>query len=90
MSDHVYEARQLALWAEYKDLKGHLSHDAFMERHPRVNAYIVNLMKKFDGVSELDREIYGFDRAVWDDPMGEGHGSYDDYADAYANPKGGI
>ena len=46
MSDHVYEARQLALWAEYKDLKGHLSHDAFMERHPRVNAYIVKTNEK--------------------------------------------
>ena len=68
MSDHIYEAKQIALWAEYKDLNGHLSHDAFMERHPRVNAYIVKLMKKFDGVSELDREIYGIDRAAWDDP----------------------
>jgi len=80
MSDHHYEARQLALWAEYKDLKGHLSHDAFMERHPRVNAYIVNLMKKFDGVSEIDR-------AAWDDPI---HPTADDYADAYASREGGI
>ena len=55
MSDHHYETRQLALWAEYKDLNGHLSHDAFMERHPRENEYIVNLMKKFDGVSAIDR-----------------------------------
>jgi hypothetical protein len=84
MSDHIYEARNIALYHEYKDLNGHLSHDAFMERHPRVNAYIVKLMKKH-GVAPLT-----FDRAVWDDPMGEGHGSYDDYADAYANPKGGI
>ena len=81
MSDHVYEAKNIALYHEYKDLNGHLSHDAFMERHPRVNAYIVKLMKKFDGVSELDREIYGIDRASW---VG------DDYADAYANPRGGI
>jgi len=81
MSDHVYEAKNIALYHEYKDLNGHLSHDAFMERHPRVNAYIVKLMKKFDGVSELDREIYGVDRAAW---VG------DDYADAYANPRGGI
>ena len=85
MSDHIYEAKQIALWAEYKDLNGHLSHDAFMERHFKVNAYIVNLMKKFDGVSEIDR-------AAWDDPMrhsmiGEPE---DDYADAYANPQGGI
>ena len=65
MSDHVYEAKNIALYHEYKDLNGHLSHDAFMERHPRVNAYIVKLMRKFDGVSELDREIYGFDRAAW-------------------------
>ena len=75
MSDHHYETRQLALWAEYKDLNGHLSHDAFMERHPRVNAYIVNLMKKFDGVSEIDRPRWT---------------RGDDYADAYANPRGGI
>ena len=74
MSDYIYENRQLSLWDEYKDLNGHLSHDAFMERHPRVNAYIVNLMKKFDGVSEIDR-------AAW---------VPDDYADAYANPRGGI
>jgi len=86
MSDHHYEARQLALWAEYKDLKGHLSYDAFMERHPRVNAYIVKLMKKFDGVSELDREIYGVDRAAWT----QGTPPADDYADAYASREGGI
>jgi len=54
MSDHHYEAQQIALWHEYKDLNGHLSHDAFMERHPRENAYIVNLMKKFDGVRKID------------------------------------
>ena len=79
MSDHHYEARQLALWAEYKDLKGHLSYDAFMERHPRVNAYIVNLMKKFDGVSKIDR-------AAWT----QGTPPADDYADAYASREGGI
>ena len=56
MSDYIYENRQLSLWDEYKDLKGTLSHDAFMERHPRVNAYIVNLLKKFGTVSaEIDR-----------------------------------
>ena len=80
MSDHVYEAKNIALYHEYKDLNGHLSHDAFMERHPKVNAYIVNLMKKFDGVSEIDR-------AVWDDPM---HPTADDYADAYSSREGGI
>ena len=46
MSDYIYENRQLSLWDEYKDLKGTLSIDAFMERHFKVNAYIVNLMKK--------------------------------------------
>ena len=56
MSDHIYEARQLALWAEYRDLNGRVSFDAFMERHPRVNAYVVNLLKKFGTVSaEIDR-----------------------------------
>jgi len=79
MSDHVYEAKQIALWAEYKDLNGHLSHDAFMERHPRVNAYIVNMMKKQEPTERL-----AFDRAVWDDPM------RDDPADAYASREGGI
>ena len=79
MSDHHYETRQLALWAEYKDLNGHLSHDAFMERHPKVNAYIVNLMKKFDGVSKIDR-------AAWT----QGTPPADDYADAYASREGGI
>ena len=82
MSDHHYEAKQIALWAEYKDLNGHLSHDAFMERHPRVNAYIVNLMKK-----QKPSERLAFDRAVWDDPM---HPTADDYADAYASFEGGI
>ena len=48
MSDHVYEAKNIALYHEYKDLNGHLSHDAFMERHPKVNANIVNLMRKFE------------------------------------------
>ena len=55
MSDHVYETKNRALYHEYKDLNGHLSHDAFMERHPRENEYIVNLMKKFDGVSAIVR-----------------------------------
>ena len=56
MSDYIYENRQLALWAEYRDLNGRVSFDAFMERHPRVNAYVVNLLKKFGTVSaEIDR-----------------------------------
>ncbi len=46
MSDYIYENRQLSLWDEYKDLNGTLSMDAFMERHYKVNAYVVNLMKK--------------------------------------------
>jgi hypothetical protein len=46
MSDYIYENRQLALWAEYDDLKGRVSFEAFMERHYKVNAYVVNLMKK--------------------------------------------
>ena len=94
MSDHVYEEKNIALYHEYKDLNGHLSHDAFMERHPRVNAYIVSLMKKFDG-SPLE-----FDRPTWTqgtpaDPLrhsiiGEPEDAEDDFADAYANPRGGI
>ena len=57
MSDYIYENRQLALWAEYKDLNGHVSFDAFMERHFKVNAYIVNLLKKFGHgpMAEIDR-----------------------------------
>ena len=56
MSDIHYENRQLALWAEYKDLNGRVSFEAFMERHFKVNAYIVNLLKKFGTVSaEIDR-----------------------------------
>ena len=46
MSDIHYENRQLSLWDEYKTLKGTLTMDAFMERHYKVNAYVVNLMKK--------------------------------------------
>ncbi len=46
MSDYIYENRQLSLWDEYVELNGTLSQDAFMERHYKVNAYIVNLMKK--------------------------------------------
>ena len=46
MSDIHYETRQLSLWDEYKTLKGTLTFDAFLERHYKVNAYIVNLMKK--------------------------------------------
>ena len=67
MSDHIYEAKNIALYHEYKDLNGHLSHDAFMERHFKVNAYIVNLMKKQNPTERL-----AFDRAVWDDPMHQG------------------
>ena len=46
MSDYIYENRQLSLWDEYKTLKGTLTMDAFMERLYKVNAYVVNLMKK--------------------------------------------
>ena len=55
MSEHIYEARQLSLWDEYKTLKGTLTFDAFLERHYKVNAYIVNLMRK-EGVlpDEID------------------------------------
>jgi hypothetical protein len=73
MSDYIYENRQLSLWDEYKDLNGTLSMDAFMERHYKVNAYIINLMKKNGPLPD------SVDRAAWDDP-----------ADAYANPLGGI
>ena len=45
MSDIHYENRQLSLWDEYDQLNGRVSFDAFMERHVRVNAYIVNLMR---------------------------------------------
>ena len=45
MSDYIYENRQLALWAEYDQLNGRVSFEAFMERHVNVNAYIVNLMR---------------------------------------------
>ena len=56
MSDYIYENRQLSLWDEYRDLNGRVSFDAFMERHFKVNAYIVNLLKKFGTVSaEIDR-----------------------------------
>ena len=46
MSEHIYEARQLSLWDEYKTLKGTLTFDAFLERHVKVNAYVVSLMRK--------------------------------------------
>ena len=56
MSDYIYENRQLSLWDEYRDLNGRVSFDAFMERHFKVNAYIVNLLKNFGTVSaEIDR-----------------------------------
>ena len=81
MSEHIIENRQLALWHEYDQLNGRVNFEAFMERHVNVNAWIVNLMREH---GRLDREI---DHAVWDDPM---HPNADDYADAYANPNGGI
>ena len=81
MSEHIYENRQIALWHEYTELNGRVTFDAFMERHVNVNAWIVNLMRNH---GRLSREI---DHAVWDDPM---HPTADDYADAYANPNGGI
>jgi hypothetical protein len=80
MSDHIYETRQLALWAEYKDLNGFVSFDAFMERHFKVNAYIVNLLKKTGRPLAFDRSVHAMAEMM--------HG--DDPADAYANPQGGI
>ena len=56
MSDYIYENRQLSLWDEYVELNGTLSMDAFMERHVRVNAYIVNLMRTQGRLpAEMDR-----------------------------------
>ena len=46
MSDIHYENRQLSLWDEYKTLKGTQTFDAFLERHVKVNAYVVNLMRE--------------------------------------------
>jgi len=83
MSDYIYENRQLALWHEYEALKGRVSFDAFMERHPRTNAYVVKLLKKFGTVSD---ELIFVDRAAWT----QGTPPADDYADAYASREGGI
>jgi hypothetical protein len=56
MSDIHYENRQLSLWDEYDQLNGRVSFDAFMERHVRVNAYIVNLMRTQGRLpAEMDR-----------------------------------
>ena len=56
MSDYIYENRQLALWAEYDQLNGRISFEAFMERHVNVNAYIVNLMRTEGRLpADLDR-----------------------------------
>ena len=56
MSDYIYENRQLALWAEYDQLNGRISFEAFMERHVNVNAYIVNLMRTEGRLpAEIDR-----------------------------------
>ena len=56
MSEYIYENRQLALWHEYDQLNGRVSFDAFMERHVRVNAYIVNLMRTQGRLpAEMDR-----------------------------------
>ena len=56
MSEHIYENRQLALWAEYDQLNGRINFEAFMERHVNVNAYIVNLMRTEGRLpADLDR-----------------------------------
>ncbi len=56
MSDYIYENRQISLWDEYTTLNGRINFEAFMERHVRVNAYIVNLMKSHGRLSaEIDR-----------------------------------
>jgi len=56
MSDYIYENRQLALWAEYDQLNGRVSFEAFMERHVNVNAWIVNLMRTQGRLpAEIDR-----------------------------------
>ena len=56
MTDYHYETRQLSLWDEYKDLKGTLTFDAFLERHVKINAYIVNLMREHGALPDsVDR-----------------------------------
>jgi hypothetical protein len=77
MSEHIYEAKTLNAWHEYVALGGKVSFEAFLERDIKVNLYVINLLKKFSGFDELSL-------------FAGNYYSDDDYADSYANPKGGI
>ena len=79
MSDHVYEARKMDLWFEYADLGGKIDFEKFMERDLRTNEYILKVFRRLGPVADLCSA-----------QIGEPEFNYDDPADAYSHPQGGI
>ena len=81
MSDHVYEARKMNLWFEYKDLGGSLDFETFYARDLKASQYIVRIFRALGPVADAD---------LCSAQIGEPEFNYDDPADAYAHPQGGI
>ena len=81
MSDYIYEARKMNLWFEYADLGGKLNFESFMERDLSTNEYILKVFRRLGPVAEAD---------LCSAEIGEPEFNYDDPADAYSHPQGGI
>ena len=81
MSDYIYEARKMNLWFEYADLGGKLDFESFMERDLKASEYILKIFRALGRVA--DAELCSAE-------IGEPEFNYDDPADAYSNPQGGI
>ena len=82
MSDQVYEARKFDLWFEYKDLGGTLDFESFMARDLKASEYILKIFRALGPVADT----YWICSAQ----IGEPEFNYDDPADAYSHPQGGI
>jgi len=81
MSEYVYEARQMDLWFEYADLGGKVDFETFYARELKTNEYVLKVFRRLGSVAEAD---------LCSAQIGEPEFNYDDPADAYAHPQGGI
>ena len=79
MSEHIYEAHQMKLWFEYKDLGGGLDFETFYARDLKTNEYILKVFRRLGPVADICSA-----------QIGEPEFNYDDPADAYSHPQGGI
>ena len=92
MSDYIYEARKMDLWFEYADLGGKVDFETFMKRDLHANEYVLKVFRRLGKVAGRVREVQLGLLAgeLSSAEIGEPEFNYDDPADAYSHPQGGI